>query len=178
VYNQILHNYKFVQAHRVELLLRVHTKFTLNFLDLPMSFSQFSNFGIHLLELFNEKENGKRFKRRMGRIQPMASSLHMWRPEERGGGGGRPASAARPMRCPATRVITALWPRARWWGGTTSLGAPANKESQERQHEHRGCGGNTPDEVATMRAYLSSGSTVRGGRGGGVEEVIGVCGLR
>jgi hypothetical protein len=59
VYTQKLHNYKFVQAHRLELLLRVHTKFILKFLDLPTSFSRFSNFGIHLLELFNEKKNGQ-----------------------------------------------------------------------------------------------------------------------
>jgi hypothetical protein len=100
VYNQILHNYKFVQAHRVELLLRVHTKFTLKFLDLHTSFSQFSNFGIHLLELFNEKENGKRFKRRMGRIRPMASAL--WH--------GSTHRGDRPTQCPAAHVTrSAPW---------------------------------------------------------------------
>jgi hypothetical protein len=83
LYKKLLHKYNFGQAHSVELLIRVHAKFTLNFLDLPTSSSQISKFetisGIYL----NKKEK-KKLKQRMVRIWPMASVLRAWRPAERG----------------------------------------------------------------------------------------------
>jgi hypothetical protein len=59
LYNKLLHKYNFGQAHCLELRIRVHTKFNLKFLDLPMSFSRISNFEIHYWNYLNEKENIK-----------------------------------------------------------------------------------------------------------------------
>jgi hypothetical protein len=95
VYNKILHNYKFVQAHWVELLTRVRTKFTLNFLDLPMSFSRISNFESHFLELFTKREMEK------GLNDTWAESGHGLGPSSMaayGAGARRPTSTARPTR--------------------------------------------------------------------------------
>jgi hypothetical protein len=52
LYKKLLHKYNFGQAHCVELLIMVHAKFNLNFLDLPTSSSQILRFetisGIYL----------------------------------------------------------------------------------------------------------------------------------
>jgi hypothetical protein len=66
LYMALLHKSKFSQAHCVELLNRLHTKFTLKFLDLSTSFSRISKFEINFLELFKQKRNWKRVKWSMG----------------------------------------------------------------------------------------------------------------
>jgi hypothetical protein len=60
LYKKLLHKYNFGQAHCVELLIRVHEKFTLNFLYLPTSSSRISKFEIISGIYLNKKEKGKR----------------------------------------------------------------------------------------------------------------------
>jgi hypothetical protein len=43
----LLHKSEFGQAHCIELLIRVHSKFTLSFLDLPTSFYDFCKFELN-----------------------------------------------------------------------------------------------------------------------------------
>jgi hypothetical protein len=44
LYKKLLHKYEFCQAHYVELLIRVHTKFTLLFLDISTNFESLKYF--------------------------------------------------------------------------------------------------------------------------------------
>jgi hypothetical protein len=44
LYNELLHKCKFAKAHCVGLLKGVHTKFSLQFLDMPSSFYNFWKF--------------------------------------------------------------------------------------------------------------------------------------
>jgi hypothetical protein len=59
-------------------------------------------------------------------------------------------------------VVTVRWPRAQRRGGRAGPRALAYKVSQKRWCEHREGGCNALDEVAAVRAHLSSGSTCEG----------------
>jgi hypothetical protein len=59
LYNKLLHKYNFGQAHCVELLIRFHANFTLNFLDLPTSSPQISKFETISKIYLNKKEKQK-----------------------------------------------------------------------------------------------------------------------
>jgi hypothetical protein len=83
--------------------------------------------------------------------------------------GPLPGGPIQPRRWPAAReraragcacgVVTARWPRVGRQGGAVGPRAPADKVSQKRWREHCEGGGNALDEVAAVRAHLSSGST-------------------
>jgi hypothetical protein len=72
LYKKLLYTCEFCQAHCVELIIRVHTKFTLPFLDIPTSFYEFWNFETISRIYLNKKEK-KKFKQCMGRICPEAT---------------------------------------------------------------------------------------------------------
>jgi hypothetical protein len=103
------------------LFKRVHTKFSLQFLDIPTTFYEFWNFetisGIYL----NKKEK-KWHKQCMGRIRPMASAFRAWQPMERATPAywrgstnfGRPAHAVHGCaRDARSAVVTARWTSVR-----------------------------------------------------------------
>jgi hypothetical protein len=65
LHNSLLHNYKFGQAHGVELLNRIHTKFTLQILVIPSSFYKFWKFklfsaNIHCITKFKKRNKKKK----------------------------------------------------------------------------------------------------------------------
>jgi hypothetical protein len=62
-------------------------------------------------------------------------------------------------------------------GGAVGPGSATDKVSRGRRREHRGGGGNMPDNVAVVRAHPSDGSTVRGKKGGGSSMLQGDSGV-
>jgi hypothetical protein len=75
LYNKLLHKHNFGQAHCVELLIRVHVKFTLNFLDLPTSSSQISKFEIIFGIYLNKKRKKKKKKKNLNNARAESGSL-------------------------------------------------------------------------------------------------------
>jgi hypothetical protein len=99
LYKKLLHKSGFGQAHCAELLIRVHTKFTLNFLDIPISFSQISKFEIISGIYLNKNKKRKRLNRTWAEsgpwLRPFGKAARSpLRPHAR----GRGPTAARPGR--------------------------------------------------------------------------------
>jgi hypothetical protein len=134
LYKKLLHKY----SHCVELLIWVHAKFTLNFLDLPTSSSRISKFEIISRIYLNKKEQEK------------ASTSHGSNPAHGlgpsgvaacGAGVPRPACFPSPrskrldLRGPARGRSGAAW-HARTLAGAASSGSLVDKKRQGPRLKH------------------------------------------